>query len=81
MVESKLTRVDTVLLAAIETTNLTSLAINISLAHIPTAIAQTFFTQPWFRALSGLCFSFLVSLCGIHTHSLAAAEAAFLIFI
>lgn len=81
MVKSKLTRVDTVFLAAIETTNLASLAINIFLAHIPTAIAQTFFTQPWFWALSWLCFCLLVSFCCIHTHSLAATEAAFLIFV
>ena len=73
------TRINTVLLAAIEATELTSFAISIFRTHIPTAITQPFFTQPRFGTLARFCVCFLVNLWCIHTHLLAATEATFLI--
>ena len=73
------TRINTVLLAAIEATKLTSFAISIFRTHIPTAITQPFFTQPRFGTLARFCVCFLVNLWCIHTHLLAATEATFLI--
>ena len=73
------TRINTVLLAAIEATELTSFAISIFRTHIPTAITQPFFTQPRFGTLAWFCVCFLVNLWCIHTHLLAATEATFLI--